>query len=145
MCRPALQIPIAFQKKECSEGGIKCFAHNEVKTCVMLWCFISTSNEAIAGSLNPCPKDWTLAIFCLDSSQIHLKSVVRTLMILQVWNLRTCLILGTVQLFISFMLRVNNFDSLCVQYNRHLWIAYISEGDVTYFGLCFYFWYYFYF
>lgn len=41
------------------EGGMKWYAHNEVKTCVVMWCFIPTLIEAIAGSLNPCLKDWT--------------------------------------------------------------------------------------
>lgn len=63
-----------------------------MKSKLVWWCLISTSIEAIAGSLNPCPKDrtcayiMTLVISCL---KVHLKSVVRTLMILQVWNLRT--------------------------------------------------------
>lgn len=64
-------VPLCFSDTVCvskdgtllfiPEGGMKWFAHNEVKTCVVMWSFISTPIEAIAESLNPCLKDWTYA------------------------------------------------------------------------------------
>lgn len=77
-------------------AGMKWFAHNEIKTCVVLWYFISSTIEAIAGSLNP---DFHIHNNCGNILPQSTSQVCGTNA-----DDPTSLILGTVQLFIPFVL-----------------------------------------